>query len=187
MGIFHILYEHPQLQENVGKKEKEGKMRKFTEFVKWPKPTPCCRKHTELHWFTDKNVMCKLISSPLLQEGQKLHQQAHFRKANIQQHIEKSPLRLVLIQPDMMLRWETNVTGVLDPNSPQLQSSRPGESWQNSLGRASVQPTGFWAPLKWAFPLIHTGGIKSSLGQVPAWNVNNLLQPLYKVANGIVL
>lgn len=150
---FQILYEHPQLQENVGKKEKEGKKRKFIEFIKWPKPTPCCRMHTELRWFTDKKVMCKLISSPLLQEGQKLHQQAHFRKANIQQQIEKNPLKLVFY----IARWGTSVTGVLDPINPQLQASRSGDSWQNSLGRTSVQPSGFWAPFKWGLPLIHTG------------------------------
>lgn len=70
--------------------ERRKKKRKFIEFIKWPKDNLCCRKHIEPRWSTDKNVMCKLISSPPLQEGQKVPQQVHFRKENIQQQIEKN-------------------------------------------------------------------------------------------------
>lgn len=95
---FYILYHSPHSRRKL-----KGTKRKSTEFLKWPKTTPCRRKHAEPHWFTDKKVMFKSILSPLLQEGQKFHQQVHFRKGNIQwQQIEKRQT-LVLMSRDMHL------------------------------------------------------------------------------------
>lgn len=100
----------------------------------------------------------------------------------------KKPQRPVLIQPDTMPRWETNVTRVLDPNNP--LSSRPPDlvkaAW-TAWAEPQFSHQGFELHLNGPFLIFIQVWMKSSLSQVPAWTVNNLLQPLYKAENYMVL